>query len=45
MQLTTFLQTDRNTKAFASKINQSTECTDGEAMRECFRLIVSFLFA
>jgi hypothetical protein len=25
--------------------NQSTECTDGEAMRECFRLIVSFLFA
>jgi hypothetical protein len=24
---------------------QSTECTDGEAMTECFRLIVSFLFA
>jgi hypothetical protein len=30
---------------FVTPFNQSTECTDGEAMRECFRLIVSFLFA
>jgi hypothetical protein len=25
-------------------LNQSTECTDGEAMTECSRVIISFLF-